>query len=311
MPKPDESEEVTTPTGANDIRTAVETAGAEDEIVQDDEDQEEQVENSEEEDDKSKDDASDSDDSEDDENDSDDDEEKDEDKDKDDAPVERKFKNLAADDDAGYITNLERAYENSSAEGVRLSNELAATNRRVDAIIAAAQKDPDLAKRLNDVLDGSGVVTSSGKDGQQDGASDDQVSPIEDPFLVNAKTEWQEKSRQEVEDILAANPELLSDPKLNTQVKHWMEVFSQEELRNNKRLMSGGEAMLAAMRYLGVEDKRKKQDVANKAKSLAAPSKPTKSRTPKPQKATVSDAALDLASKMGVSRETVEKYANK
>ena len=154
MPKTDDSGDSKDIQDSQRIQDAVETANTEDEKSTGTEDDKDLKDNADEDDaENSSKDSDNSDDSEDDENDSDDDEEKEDDEKGDDkAPVERKFKNLAADDDATYITNIERAYENSSAEGLRLSNELAATNRRVDAIIQAAQKDPDLAKRLTKVL---------------------------------------------------------------------------------------------------------------------------------------------------------------
>lgn len=310
MPKPVDSEESNDINDSQRIQDAVETANAEDEKPKDDVDQDDQDDSEEDDAKNDGDDSGDSDDSEEGDKPSDDDEEDDDKKPEDKAPVERKFKNLAADDDTQYITNIERAYENSSSEAIRLSNELATTTRRVDAIISAAQKDPDLAKKLNEVLDANGVVTPSGT-GEAAPTSNEVPNALDDPFLVDSKTKWQEQSKQEVEDILAANPELLSDPSLNANVKHWMEVFSQEEYRTKKRLMSGGEAMVAAMKHLGIEDRRQKQDVANKAKDLAAPTRPTKARQPKASKTALPDAAYDFAAKMGVSRESVEKFANK
>lgn len=310
MPKPDETVEEKVD-DASRVQSAVETAltgDTEDETDNGTDDDNTADDNTDEEESKSTDDDSASDDSDDDKKSDDDEEKTDDDSKEEDSAVERKFKNLAADDDATYIKNIESAYQNSSAEAIRLNQELSATNRRVDAIVAAAQKDPDLAKRLNDVLGIGGNDDSSGSDTQPTGSG--APKPTDDPFLVNSKTEWENKSRTEVEEILAANPEINSDPKLNTQVKHWMEVFSNEEFNQNRRLMSGGEAMEAAMKHLGIEDRRKKQDVANGVKDLAAPTRPTKSRTPKPKAKGLSDAAADFADKLGVAREKAEKYAN-
>lgn len=274
---------------AEKIQSAVETANAEDEKdtgANDQADDEELDEGDEEESndsDESEDDKSDDDDSSDDE--------------KDDESSERKFKNLAAEDDKGYISNLEKAYEASSAEAVRLNTELGTTQRRVDALMQAVSSDPDLAERLNKAMGGT--------DDKQ--APD---SPTDNPFLVDAQTKWREKSAKEVQDIVDANPELLSDPKINEDVRRWMEVLSAEEFKLNKRLMSGGEAMEKAMRLLGLEDKRNKKSVNSAAKDMAAASKPNSSKKSKLSTKVASDAAYKFGALMGVSKEKIDKYAS-
>lgn len=305
MPKTDDPTEQTEVADSERIRSVVETANAEDEKpeVEEDEDTQDDVE----EEDGSDDDEDSTDTKSEEESDDDDDEGEDDSKKE--KSIKRTFENLADDDDAKYIENIERAYKNSTSEALRLSNEMGALNRRVDAILTAAEKDPDLAKRLNAVLDGKVEPSSSGSEVAPAERSG-EVSPLDDPFLVDQKTKWEETSRQEVEDILNANPEIASDPMLNTDVKHWMNVFSQEEFRKNKRLMSGGEAMLAAMKHLGIEDRRTKQEVASRAKEIAAPVKKGSSRKPKGKTKEVSDLSLKLAGKMGLSRERIEKFVD-
>lgn len=297
MPKPEDSEN-NEMDDASRVQSVVETANAEDEKDLEEEDQDSQ-DDSDEDAAGNDDDASDKDDSEDDESD-DDDEEKEDKSDK--KVVERKFKNLAADDDAGYIGNLEKAYENSSAEAIRLSNEIGQLQRRVDGIMSAVAQDPDLADKLMKAMGGEGGSTDQG--------GKPAVNPIDNPLLTSLQTEWQKKSETEVKEIVDANPELLSDPTLNQQVRHWMEVFSAEEYRANRRMMSGGEAMIAAMNHLGITDKRKKeQEVIDKSKGLAAPSRPQGARKPKPKAKNVSDAAIKFGAMMGVSQEKIEKYS--
>lgn len=301
MPKPDESSDKSDLDDASKIQSVVENANAEDEKDlstdenQDDEELDEDESND-------QDDSSDEDDSEEDDSDDDDDEEEDKSKKKD--SVERKFKNLASDDDKEYISNIEKAYENSTAEALRLNTELGNATRRINALMQAVGSDPALAESLNKAMSGQ---PSSGDGGD---TNNDSPSPTDNPFLTDAQTQWRQKSAKEVQEILDANPELLSDPEMNTQVRHWMEVFSAEEYKNNKRLMTGGEAMEAAMRYLGVQDKRKKQDVASAAKNLAAPTRPQSSKKPKTSSGKgVSDAAYKFGELMGVSKESIEKYA--
>lgn len=294
MPKPDEAGVNDTVDDANKIQSAVENANAEDETDKS-ADEDENNEDLDEEDSKQEDDSSDDDDSEDEK--SDDDDEEDEDKSEKKESAERKFKNLASDDDVVYITNLEKAYENSTAEAMRLNTELGNTQRRVNALMQAVSGDAELAERLNKAI------------GATDSDTGDEPS-LADPFLEDAKTTWRQKSEKEVQEIIDANPELLSDPKLNSQVRHWMELLSAEEMKVNKKLMSGGEAMEAAMRVLNIKDKRTAPNVASKAKDLAAPARAQTSRKPKTSSKSVPDAAYKFGELMGVSKEAVEKYAN-
>lgn len=291
---------------ATKIQSVVETANAEDEKENESNDDDQDLEDTDEEDSKDKDDDSAEDDSE--EESSDDDDEDEEDKSKDGESAERKFKNLAAKDDAGYISNLEKAYENSSAEAIRLSNEVGQTNRRIDSLLAAVQKDPDLAERLNKAMGNVDMSSSSGNDNGF--GNSDAPAPTDNPFLVDAQTKWEKDSKEQVQEIIDANPELITDPEKNANVRHWMEIFSAEEMRKNKRLLSGGEAMEQAMKHLGIEDNRTKQTVGSKVKDLAAPTRPKGSKKKSSKSAPLSDAAYAFADKMGVSKEKVEKFAN-
>lgn len=307
MAKTDDTEENKDIHDASTIASVVETANAEDEndtggesLENQDDSEEEDLED----DDKSKS----GDESEDDESDDDDSEE--EDKSKKPESAERKFKQFAADDDSKYISNLEKAYENSSAEALRINTEFGQTQRRLDSLMQVVARDPELATRLEKAMSGTSTPDASGTAPAATGG-DGSPAPTDNPFLMNAQAEWREKSTKEVETIVEANPELLSDPELNANVKHWMEVFSAEEYKKTGKIMSGGKAMEAAMRHVGFTDKRKKQDdITSKVKDLAAPTRPGKTRKAKPSSAkNVSDSAYKFGELMGVSKEKVEKFA--
>lgn len=294
MSKPNEADDTKDITSVDSIKSIVETASAEDEVedkkVDDAEDLDESAEDDSEEDDSEESD----DDSEEksDEEETSDDESKDEKK----SEVERKFKNLAAEEDAKYISNLEKAYENSSAEAIRLNSELSEakkTSERWERIIGIVNNNPDLAKQLNAALEGKEVTV-----------------PDQDPFLVSAKTDWESKSRQEVEAIVSKHPEVISDPTLNESVKHWMSVFSREAFETDKRMLTGGEAMTMALRHLGIDVDDTRPSVASKVKEAAAPTRPKAARKSKPSTKTVSNDAYKFGELMGVSKEQIEKYSN-
>jgi hypothetical protein len=218
-----------------------------------------------------------------------------------------KFKQFVDENPTAHISNLEQAYSKSSAEGVRLHNELQQTQRRVDAIVSAAAADPDLAQRLNKVLQ------NPSQSGDPTGGSTEPTESLEDPFLTHLRVEMREKSIAEVKDILESHPEIASDPELGQRVKYWMDTFAAAYRKeNNGKLMSGGDAMRAAMKYLGIDEKSEKQQTASTLKNLAAPTRPTASRksAKTSDKKPVSDAAISFGAAMGVSREKIEKYAN-
>lgn len=253
-------------------------------------------------DDGSDDDGDDSDDSDDDD---DDDAESD---DKKDPKSGRKFSQFAGDgSDKAYISNLEEGYKNSSAEAIRLKGEAETAQGRLDTMLRVVAADPTLSKALNDQLNGKGGSGGSGSGDDKNPAGD----TLRDPFLMSAQTEWQEKSEQEIQGIIDANPEIVSDPDLAGKIKHYMKLFSEDYLAQNKKLMSGGDAMLAAMKHLGIEDKRQKQDLAQGAKKNLTPprSRGNKAKKSGAQKPKFTADQVAMAKAMGKDESWLEKNA--
>lgn len=302
-----------TKTGSADIRKVVETANAEDENPtedsddtddDDDKDDDASSEGTDDEDDtEDTDDNSDTDDGE--EDDSDDD--SDDDSETDDQAKDRRFTQFAGDgSDETYISNLEKGYQNSSQEAIRLNQELGQATGRVDAIMKAAANDPELATKLNEVLNGSSDTGGSGDDGN----SGDTDLDAQNPFVRNLQSEWQEKSQKEIDAFIDANPEVATDPTIKSDVQHWMEVFSNEHFKKTGRLMSGGEAMSAAYKHLGLENKLEKQNLADGAKKKAAPARQrSKSKKSSGQKPAFTEAQIAMAKSMGKDEAWLQKNA--
>ena len=289
MPKPDEAEETKDVRPEDAIQSVVETANAEDETAKEDEHEDDEVDESAEDDSEEKD-SEDS--AEDSEEESDEEEtEDDESEEEKEAEVERKFKNLADPDDGKYIVNLEKAYENSSAEAIRLNSELKQANEKTQQLIATLNANPELAKQVNEAVEGRAPA------------------PTQDPFLVNAKAEWESKSKQEVQEIVEQYPEVVSDPVVNEKVKHWMSVFSREAFEGEQKMLSGGEAMTMALKHLGVMKDNPTPSVKDKVKKTGAPARPKAARKSKTPTKQVSSEAYRFGELMGVSKESVEKYA--
>ena len=307
-------------TSVDGIRKTVEGAIASDEG--DDEDDDDSQDDDDAEDDDSSDDddgkGGKSDDSEDDSDDDDaeDDEEEDDDEKPDDkksSKSDRKYSQFKGDgSDKAYISNLEEGYKNSSAEAIRLKGDLDQAQGRLDSFMRVVANNPELATAFNKALGDAGKGGSGGSGGSGDGKNDAE-SDLENPFIANLQAEWQAKSEKEIQEIIDANPELLTDTALSDKVKHWMGVFSAEYRKeNNGRLMSGGEAMLAAMKHLGVEDKRQKQDLANGAKKNLTPprSRGNKAKKGGAQKSTFTPDQIAMAKSMGHDEAWLQKNAS-
>lgn len=305
MANTDEAKE-TTPTSVSDIQNAVETAGSEDESVDNDQEQVEEKDHKaeagdnagEESTDEATEEESTEGKSEEDESKS--ESEEDESKPSDKKDSEYRFSQFAGDGKPEtYISNLEKAYKESSAQGVRLNQELKQAQSRVDSIMRAVGGDPDLAEKLHKILSGDTSAATSA-----------QSSQTKDPFLVNAETQWRTQSEKEAQEFIDANPEVVSNPDLNSEVKHWMEIISHDEYNRNGRLMTAGEAMAKAYKYLGHEDKREQRKSMNDAKKAAASTRPQGSRKPAPKTGgEFTDSQLAFAEQMGFSKDKLEKFA--
>lgn len=300
-------------TSVDGIRKAVEGAGASDEGDDEEEDDDDEADDADD-DDSSGDDAG-GDDSDDDSDDSDDadDEEEDEDDaetdDKKDPKSDRKYSQFKGDgSDKAYISNLEEGYKNSSAEAIRLKGEYDSVSGRLDSLLRVIAGDADISKKVNDLLGGNGAGNSGGGNGSDENQSDD----LSDPFIMSARTEWQEKAESEIQEIIDANPEVASDPELSAKVKHYMKLFSEDYLKTNKKLMGGGEAMLAAMKHLGIEDKRQKQDLAKAAKKNLTPprSRGNKAKKSGGQKPQFTASQIAMAKAMGKDEAWLQKNAS-
>jgi hypothetical protein len=212
-----------------------------------------------------------------------------------------------------YIKNLEDGYLNSSQEALKIKDRAEGLERQVNAIKAAAGKDPEFGEKLLSLLKENG---GDGDGSQGDGGfgDDKATQSSNNPFLVHAETEWNQNNEKSIKDFVDANPEVLTDPKINAEVKRWAKVYTREVYESEKRLITTGEAMQMAYKQLGYEDKRNsQQDLVNGMKKNAAPTRPQgakkKSGGNKPAGNTkqFSDLTLTLAEKMGMSKERLVK----
>lgn len=214
-----------------------------------------------------------------------------------------------------YVKNLEDGYQNSSQEAIRLKDERDSFERQVNAIKQAAAQDKEFGARLVDLLNGNGNGDSgdSKGSGNADDLSNKASGNSDNPFLKDAETNWNKESEAEAAKFAEANPEVLTDPKINEDVKRYMRIFSNDIYEREGRLIKAGEAMKMAYRTLGLEDKSETQgDLTNGLKQHAAPTRP---QAPKKKSSgsggndskQFSNLTLSIAQKMGMTKERLEK----
>lgn len=228
-------------------------------------------------------------------------------------PFEGRFTQFKGDGTSdSYVKNLEDGYQNSSQEAIRLKDEKDSYERQVNAIKQAAAQDKEFGARLLGLLNGSGGSDATRTPGGSSDLANKSETDSDNPFLKDAQTTWNKESEKEAEEFAKANPEVMSDPKINADVKRWMRVFSNETYETEGRLMKAGEAMAKAYAYLGLEDKTKsQQDLVNGMKQNAAPTRPPASKSAKAKGSSgtkqFSDLTLGIAQRMGIAKERLEK----
>ena len=220
----------------------------------------------------------------------------------------RKYSQFKGDgSDKAYIGNLEEGYKNSSAEAIRLKGELDQSTGKLDSLLRVVANNPELSAALNKAL---GEDKGSGSNNKS--SDDDENFDLSNPFVKNLQTEWQEKSEKEIQDFIDANPEVETDPQIKADVQHYMRLFSTDYHEKTGKLMSGGEAMAKAYKYLGLEDKRGKQELAAGAKKNLTPprSRGNKAKKSGGQSPQFTADQIAMAKAMGRDEAWLQKNAS-
>lgn len=258
----------------------VETATGEDETLEDDDTENDDDEAGEE--DGSEDESS-------------DDDKSDEDK-SEEAKFDKRYTQLKGDTPEEYAKSLEEAYNQSSAEGVRINKELNDLKQKVGNILIAAEKNPEIAKQLG-LSEGD---TSTAK-------PDAAKSPAE----TYAEQMMNERMETEYKDFTTLHPEVDTDETIRTELLSEVGVQSAAYNAKTGKIISMKDALSRAWKVLGYDDNTK-EDLAVKAKETAgqgrtqgASAKKSSSGGKKPE---VSEKAMEMAKKMGLSEKDVNKY---
>jgi len=221
------------------------------------------------------------------ENESDEDESKDEPKteDEEESKFQKRFTQIKGETLEEYKANLEEAYRQSSTEGQRNATELKEAKSELDKIGAAIAADPELAKVLNDALEGNTPAQKR-----------------EDPALEYARSEMKKKMDGEYNNFTELHPNMVTDAELREKVLNELSFFADIAAAKGQELgMEDG--LKKAWISLGLDDEDSKEDIINKAKELSnKPDTSGKTKTTKSAPA-FTEAQISLAKRYGLTSE--------
>ncbi len=221
-------------------------------------------------------------DSDDEDSDSDDDEETEEEDDEE-PDFKKRYTQIKGDTADEYIPNLETAYKNSSAEAVRLKQQVTDLQKQMDDITALVANSPELAEQI--------------KEGKAPAVATD-------PALLKARQDMESQNKKEYAAFVDSHPELESDPELQKQVFDEIRDFAEVAQKKN-RVLGMKEALTMAWTSLGLKES-KEEKVRMKAKDTAARSKNAGAKKTVKAKVEFTEAQIGAGLRMGLGKTRQE-----
>lgn len=211
------------------------------------------------------------------------------------AKFEKRYSQLKGDTPEEYAKSLEDAYNNSSAEAVKLNREFKELKEKVGGLLAAADKDPELAKKLG--------LTEEDKKVDK---PDEDKSPAE----KWAEQRMAEEFLQDYKDFTKLHPEADTDETIRKELEEEVGIQATAYKSKTGKIIAMKDALSRAWKVLGYDD-NSKEDLAVKLKENAGQgrsqggSSKKNSSTKKPE---VSEKALEMAKKFGLSDKDIQKH---
>lgn len=219
--------------------------------------------------------------------DSDDEESEDEDEqseteDEEEPEFKKRFTQFKGDSFEEYTPKLEEAYGNLLREMTRIKQEDKGKQAKLDSVMAAAAKDPEFAKKLDELMGG------------------EAESVTVDPALLKARQDMEATMEKEYNAFVDLHPELESDPQLADEVFALVEEFGATSRKQGK-IMSMKDALTKAWTFLGKDDAEEK--VVIKAKEVAAKPKTGSTAKKTTKKSEFTEEQVRIAKKWGLTPE--------
>jgi len=205
---------------------------------------------------------------------------------------EKRFTQIKGDTPEEYAKNLEEAYRNSSTEGQRNATELKEAKEELSKIGAVIAKNPELAKALNDALDGAAPAPAQ----------------KEDPAIEYARNEMKKKLDGEYNAFVDIHPEMATDNELREEVLKELSLLADAAAAGGRSL-GMEEGLKKAWISLGYDADDSKEETIRKAKEQASkPGTPGKTKTAK-TKATLTDEQISMGKRYGLSEKQLLEFA--
>lgn len=215
--------------------------------------------------------------------DSEEDDDKSETDDDDEPEFKKRFTQFKGDSYEEYVPELEKAHANLLGEMTRLKQADKDKQGKLDAVMAAAARDPEFAKKLDELM------------------GDDAQEVTVDPALLKARQDMEESMAKEYQEFVDEHPELETDPVLGKQVLEQVTELGHLARKQGK-ILSMGKALKKAWALVHEDDDTpekvvtKAKEIATKPKAGGSPKKPVK-------KTDFTEEQLSVAKKWGLTPE--------
>jgi len=212
--------------------------------------------------------------------------------DKEESKFEKRFTQIKGDTPEEYAKNLEEAYRNSSTEGQRNATEAKESKEELAKIGAAIAKNPELAKMLNDALDGEPAPAPQ----------------KEDPAIAFARDEMKKKLDGEYNSFTELHPEMVTDEELRNKVLAELSFVADVAAAKGEKI-GMEEGLKKAWTLLGLDEEDSKEETITRAKEIAGkPGTPGKTKTAK-TKTQLTDEQISMGKRYGLSEKQLLEFA--
>ncbi len=201
------------------------------------------------------------------------------------------------------IEKAEKAYIESSKQGVKLNKDLENTQDGYNQLLGAIKAKPEVAKALFGE-EGAKQLLADGRipTGGNPGASGNGADGLSDhPLIKHLEAQMNAQSRKEYNEFVEAHPEAVTDPEKASKIGEFLKFYGTfYKSQNDGQLPTMKEALEAAYRQYGwTEEIKNKEDVATAAKRAAATQR-TPGAKRAPTKKEVTQSEQFFAKKLGV-----------
>ncbi len=198
----------------------------------------------------------------------------------------KRFTQIKGETPEEYIANLEEAYRHSSTEGQSKAKEAKEIKQKFDNIATIVANNPEIAKAINEAT------------------GEKEPTVTVDPAVEYARREMHKKMTAEYESFVDLHPEFVTDEDVKQAVAKEVDIIGQIH-ESAGREITLTEALNQAWKNLGYD---KAEAVQLKAKENAAKGSPSTPPKKPSVKSELSEEQIAMGKKLGLTVEQLTKY---